>query len=116
MTAGRQRLGRSGEDRAAKWYEDHGYLVVERNWRCRQGEVDLIVRKGSTTVFCEVKTRSSLAYGHPAEAVTPSKQKRIRMLATKWLAEVNEGPRPQIIRFDVAAVLPSEVSVIEDAF
>ena len=66
--------------------------------------------------MCEVKTRSSLAYGHPAEAVTAAKQRRIRGLAARWLAEGDPPFRPDAIRFDVAAVLPREVSVIEGAF
>ena len=116
MTAGRQRLGRSGEERAARWYVAQGYAVLARNWRCRDGELDLIVARGSTLVVCEVKARSSLAYGHPAEAVTAAKQRRIRGLAARWLAEGDPPFRPDVIRFDVAAVLPSSVSVIESAF
>ena len=116
MTAARQALGRRGEDQAAAWYVAHGYEVLARNWRCREGELDLIVGRGSTVVICEVKARSSLDYGHPAEAVTLAKQRRIRALAARWLAEVELAVRPEVVRFDVAAVLPGEVSVIEDAF
>ncbi|MEZ5182937.1 MAG: YraN family protein [Acidimicrobiales bacterium] len=116
MTRGRQRLGAAGEERAARWYVAHGYEVVARNWRCRDGELDLIVARDRTIVVCEVKTRSSLAYGHPAEAVTPTKQRRIRGLAARWLAEAEVPFRPDVVRFDVAAVLPREVSVIEGAF
>ncbi len=116
MTAGRQRLGAAGEERAARWYLAQGYEVVARNWRCRDGELDLILARARTIVVCEVKTRSSLAYGHPAEAVTPAKQRRIRGLAARWLAEGDPPFRPDAIRFDVAAVLPREVSVIEGAF
>ena len=78
MTLGRQRTGARGEDRAADWYAQQGYQVVDRNWRCRDGEIDLIATVGATLVICEVKARSSLAYGHPAEAVTPAKQRRLR--------------------------------------
>ena len=116
MTAGRLRLGAAGEDRAAAWYVARGYEVVARNWRCREGELDLIARRGATLVVCEVKTRSSLAYGHPAEAVTAHKQRRIRTLATRWLAEADLERRPEVVRFDVAAVLPRTVEVIEGAF
>ncbi len=56
-------LGAEGEDLAARWYEDHGYEVLERNWRRREGEVDLIVRQGKTVVFCEVKTRTTDRFG-----------------------------------------------------
>ena len=116
MTAARLRLGAVGEDRAAAWYRSAGYTIVARNWRCRDGELDLICAKGRSLVICEVKTRSSLAFGHPAEAVTPAKQRRIRGLAARWLAEEEVPFRPESIRFDVAAVLPDLVEVIEAAF
>lgn len=111
----RRALGAAGETRAAEWYGQHGYEIVARNWRCRDGEVDLIARKAATMVFCEVKTRSSLAFGLPAEAVTPTKQARIRRLAARWLAETSAA-RPAQIRFDVVAVLRDELEVIEGAF
>lgn len=116
MTAARQRLGAQGEDRAAAWYVDEGYEILVRNWRCREGEIDLICTKDRRVVVCEVKTRSSLAYGHPAEAVTAVKQRRIRGLAARWLAEGGAPFPPSEIRFDVAAVLPGEISIIEGAF
>ena len=116
MTAARLRLGAAGEQRAAAWYEAHGYAIVARNWRCKEGEIDLICARGGTVVICEVKTRSSLAYGHPAEAVTPAKQRRLRTLARRWLAERGGPSGIESLRFDVAAVLPDEVSVIESAF
>jgi putative endonuclease len=109
-------LGAAGEDRAAAWYRAQGYEVVARNWRCREGEIDLICTRGRTLVICEVKTRSSLAFGHPAEAVTPTKQRRLRTLARIWLADHGGPVRVAAIRFDVAAVLPGSVDVIESAF
>jgi len=88
--------------------------VVDRNWRCRSGELDLVVRLGGLVVFCEVKTRSSDAFGLPAEAVGRQKQQRIRMLAARWL---EESPSPAAeIRFDVAAVLGDQIEVIQAAF
>lgn len=116
MTAARQRLGAAGERQAADWYTANGYEVLARNWRCRDGEIDLILARDDTVVISEVKTRSSLAYGHPAEAVTRTKQRRIRGLASRWLSEGHLAQRPVAIRFDVVAVLPGEVSVIEAAF
>jgi putative endonuclease len=113
MTRGRQALGARGEELTARWYLDRGYEVIDRNWRCRDGEIDLVVRSGSTVVFCEVKTRSSAAFGSPAEAVTPLKQRRLRRLAGAWLgASAVTGA----VRFDVAAVVGSRVEVIEGAF
>ncbi|MGH9280717.1 MAG: YraN family protein [Acidimicrobiales bacterium] len=114
MTQARRDLGRSGEDAVAAWYVDHGYQVVVRNWSCREGELDLVVRRGRTFVFCEVKTRTSDAFGAPQEAVTRTKQTRIRHLAARWLAE--DAVRAVAIRFDVASVLAGKVEVLEGAF
>jgi putative endonuclease len=112
----RRALGTAGEDAAAAWYTKQGYEVVERNWRCREGELDLIVRSGRTYVFCEVKTRTTMAFGAPIEAVTRDKQMRIRRLAARWLEEGAPGPAKDI-RFDVASVLgPKAVEVVEGAF
>jgi len=111
-------LGKSGEDVAAAWYEDHGYEVLERNWRRREGEVDLIARSGRTVAFCEVKTRSSDAFGTGAESVLPAKQRRVRRLASRWLAELTPSSGRALVdlRFDVVCITAGEVDVIEDAF
>ena len=109
------RLGRSGEDEAAAWYTARGYEVLARNWRCRAGELDLIVARGRLVVFCEVKSRSSARFGTPAEAVTRDKQMRVRRLAARWLADAARA-RPRAIRFDVACVLDGTVEVLEGAF
>jgi putative endonuclease len=107
-------LGARGEDAAVAWYEANGYEVVARNWRCREGELDLIVRNGRTFVFCEVKTRSSTAFGAPVEAITYQKRARLRRLAARWL---EESPiRAQEIRFDVASVLGGSLEVLQGAF
>jgi putative endonuclease len=115
---GRNALGRAGEDTAATWYEDHGYEVLERNWRRREGEVDLIARKGRTVAFCEVKTRTSDAFGTGAESVLPARQRRIRRLASRWLAELTPASGRALVdlRFDVVSITGGEVDVIEDAF
>jgi putative endonuclease len=93
--------------------------VLDRNWRCRDGELDLVVSRPRLVVFCEVKTRSSLAFGTPAEAVTRTKQRRLRALAARWLREA-AGRAPDrvagAVRFDVASVMGDGVEVIEDAF
>ena len=116
MTDARRSLGTRGEDVAAAWYVGRGYEVVARNWRCREGELDLIVRNGRTYVFCEVKTRTSDRFGAPVEAVTRDKQMRIRRLAARWLEDGAPGPAKDI-RFDVASVKgPRDVEVVEGAF
>jgi putative endonuclease len=104
----------AGEDLAAAWYGTHGYDVVARNWRCREGEIDLVARRGRLHVFCEVKTRSTSDFGSPAEAVTAMKAARVRRLAARWLAQPHVRPGP--VRFDVAAVMDGEVDMIEGAF
>jgi putative endonuclease len=114
MTAARRAYGAFGERVVATWYERRGCTVLARNWRCREGELDLVVRDGTTIVFCEVKARRTPALGGGFEAVTAAKQARLRRLAVRWLAESAE-PR-QAIRFDVAAVTGSRVEVLEAAF
>jgi putative endonuclease len=111
-------LGTFGEDRAAAWYLERGYQVLDRNWRCRDGELDLVLALGRTVVFCEVKARSGTAFGVPAEAVGATKQARIRRLAARWLGEHGDrlGSRPAVIRFDVAALLNDRLDILEAAF
>lgn len=114
MSRQRLELGAAGEALVADWYRANGYEVVETNWRCRQGELDLVVRKGRVLVFCEVKTRTTNAFGTPAEAVTREKRDRIRRLAAVYL---EEAPfRAREVRFDVAGVLDGKLEVIEAAF
>ena len=110
----RRELGASGEDRAAAWYTARGYEVLDRNWRCRHGELDLVLRNGRQVVFCEVKARTSARFGTPAEAITRDKKQRIRFLAARWLEDAK--PRPAEIRFDVVAILGDELEVLEGAF
>jgi putative endonuclease len=89
-------------------------VVVDRNWRCREGEIDLVLTRARLLVFCEVKTRSSNAYGSPAAAVTLAKQMRLRKLGMRWIDA--HQMRPSAVRFDVACVVGRHVSVIESAF
>lgn len=114
MTRARRALGSAGEDLAAAEYERRGYEVLARNWRCREGELDLVLRSGAIVVFCEVKARSTLAFGSPFEAVTAAKRRRIRVLATRWLQQ--SGVRAGELRFDVVGVLDGSVEVVEGAF
>jgi putative endonuclease len=115
VTLERRTLGISGEDAAAAWYEANGYEVVARNWRCAAGELDLVCRRGRAVVFCEVKTRTTDAFGAPVEAVTRDKQMRVRRLAARWIEDAAEF-RPVEIRFDVASVLGGDVDVVTGAF
>ncbi len=106
--AAKDDLGRRGEEFALSYLTDAGYELVERNWRCAQGEVDLIVARDGEVVFVEVKTRSSLRFGHPFEAITAAKLARLRRLAHAWCAESDSPPRR--IRIDAVAIV-AEVGV-----
>jgi putative endonuclease len=98
-------LGRFGEQVAADHLQQAGLEILARNWRCRDGELDIVAwdPQERCVVFCEVKTRSGLTYGSPAEAVTMAKARRLRRLAAAWLAE--PGSRRGDIRFDIVEVL-----------
>ena len=100
--ASNQDVGRAGEAAAAAWYEQHGYTVLDRNWRVRAGEIDLICAAGDTVVFSEVKTRSTGRYGRGVEAVGWRKQQRIRSVAVAWLGR-SDVHYPDV-RFDVVDV------------
>ena len=110
-----QARGRFGEDEALRWYKQRGYSLIARNWRCQAGEVDLIVTGPNVLVFCEVKARATDQFGGPEGAVGWQKQRRVRRLAAIWLAE-NRPTGHFEIRFDVAAVVGTHVTVIESAF
>ncbi|WP_345216013.1 YraN family protein [Georgenia halophila] len=98
-------VGRYGENVVAQQLAARGWEVLDRNWRCRHGELDIVAREpGGALVFVEVKTRRGTAYGHPAEAVTRAKLTRLRRLAAAWLAE-HAGVHAETIRIDVVAVL-----------
>ena len=116
---GHIRLGRRGEDAAEHHLAARGYRILERRYRTRAGEIDLIAEDGATLVFIEVKTRSSLACGRPSEAVGSRKRARIAAAASLYLALRGGPDRP--CRFDVVEVLESaggaaRVRLIRDAF
>jgi putative endonuclease len=111
--------GVSGEAATLAAYRGRGFREVARNWRCRFGELDLVVARGELLVVCEVKTRTGVAFGGGYEAVTWTKRRKLRQLAELFLART--GLHPTDIRFDVASVLmaPSgrtEVEIFEEAF
>jgi putative endonuclease len=114
----RSKLGRRGEDAACDLYRRLGFRIVERNYRAGRGEIDLVVRRGDTVVFCEVKTRRTDQWGVPAEAVDRAKQARLRKLAAAWLAERRPGCVE--VRFDVVSVIVRgdlpDVTHVPDAF
>ena len=112
-------LGRRGEEAAALFLQGLGQRIIERNWRCRSGEVDLITEDGDTLVFCEVKTRRSVSAGEPSEAITPGKQRRYSRLAEIWLSRHDQYDG--VVRFDVISILVTskdraQITLIKDAF
>ncbi len=96
-------LGAYGEQVAAAHLVAEGMTVLDRNWRCPQGEIDIVARDGDVLVVCEVKTRSSIALGHPLEAVTARKAARLRRLAAAWIRE--RRVHPAEVRIDLVGVL-----------
>lgn len=119
MLNSRQNLGQSGEDIAAKFLSKTGYTILTRNYRCRYGEIDIIAKVRDTLVFIEVKTRKGEAYGSPAAAVTPKKQRQISKIALYYLTEHNLFDAPA--RFDVVSIIivpdqSSHIDIITNAF
>ncbi len=101
-TARRLALGGYGERLAARHLVEQGMIVLDRNWRCSAGEIDLVLRDGDVLVVCEVKTRTSSVCGSPHEAITPAKLARLKRLALLWV-EAHEV-RPAETRLDLVAV------------
>jgi putative endonuclease len=116
-------VGRYGEQLAVSHLEAAGLVILARNWRCREGELDIVARDGPELVFVEVKTRSSLAFGSPAEAVDRTKSARIRQLALRWIMAQRELGEPaswSTVRFDVISVVRArtgpEIAHLKGAF
>lgn len=109
MTKQRNALGAYGEDIAASYLVNQGLQIEQRNWRCEQGEVDIVAVDRGELVFCEVKTRRNTRFGHPVEAVTPRKLARLRKLAALWLKarSCDDGRHETFtgVRIDVVGVL-----------
>jgi putative endonuclease len=121
--AAKDELGARGERLAERHLLGRGLTLLDRNWRCPQGEIDLVLRDGDEIVFVEVKTRSSVAFGHPLEAITHSKLARLRRLAGAWCEAHPDsaGDRPRRVRIDAVAVIapadrPAVVEHLERIF
>ncbi|QSB22616.1 YraN family protein [Curtobacterium sp. 24E2] len=97
------RLGRFGEDQAVKWLQERGFRLLERNWRCARGEIDIVAWDSCTLAFIEVKTRSGTTTGHPFEAITATKRTRMRRLVAEWF-DAHPEVSARAIRIDVVAV------------
>ncbi len=116
----RRKFGAVGEEAVALWLEKNDYLILERNFYTRQGEIDIIALKSSALCFVEVKMRTSFEYGRGAEAVDKIKQEHIIACAKEYISK--KRPRYATVRFDVAEVFydkitkKTEINYIEDAF
>jgi len=110
MTQERLTLGRQGERLAAEYLQRAGYRILEKNYRTRLGEIDLIAQDGRTLVFVEVKTRGTKTFGAPQEAVTKKKQQQLIRVAQEYLGREKLANRPA--RFDVVAVLFDKAEVV----
>ena len=101
--AQKQILGKYGEDLAAQYLNDCGYEILDRNWRCSTGEIDLVAFHRGRYIFVEVKTRNGTGFGHPFEAITSNKVSRMRKLVAQWcIANEKAGVN---VRLDAIAVL-----------
>ena len=122
--AARVARGKWAEDLVSRWYEQHGYVIVARNWRCRRGELDVVACRDAVLVVCEVKARASNAFGTPAEAVTLAKQLKVRRATADFRASISESNdaiaslvnTARSVRFDVACVLGTQLEMLEDIF
>ena len=122
--AARVARGKWAEDLVSRWYEQHGYLIVARNWRCKRGELDVVAHKDRVLVVCEVKARASNAFGTPAEAVTLAKQLKVRRATADFRASMRESHdllaslvnTTRTVRFDMACVLGTQLEMLEDIF
>jgi len=107
-------VGASAEDRAARALGAAGYSIVERNWTCRIGEIDLVARDRGVLVFVEVRSRAAYEHGRGAEMVSRDKRRQVERLATIYLTQ--KRPPACDIRFDVVSVTADEVAIIRDAW
>ncbi len=122
--AARVARGKWAEDLVSRWYEQHGYVIVARNWRCKRGELDVVACKNGVLVVCEVKARANNAFGTPAEAVTPAKQLKVRRATADFRTSMRESNDEiaslvniaRTVRFDVACVLGTQLEMLEDIF
>jgi len=117
--AAKDDLGRLGEQLGVDFLTAAGYAVIDRNWRCSQGEIDIVAQDGAELVFVEVKTRSSVAFGHPLEAITVQKLARLRRLAAAWCSahsSVNTAIRIDALAVIAPATGPAQIEHLARVF
>lgn len=98
-------FGRAGEDRAAEHLSAHGYQILARNWRCSQGEIDIVAEYAGVICVIEVKTRTSLNFGHPFDAVDERKRERLWRLGYAWCRDHGDLARNRVLRVDVIGIV-----------
>jgi len=109
--AAKDELGRAGEERAARHLTGSGYTVLARNWRCVQGEIDIVAMQGDYLAVVEVKTRRTAAYGHPFEAIDRRKRRRLWQLAQAWITENPDAARGRTVRLEAIGIIGTDPSV-----
>jgi len=115
----RRETGILGEQLASDYLKKHGYRILEANYRCREGEIDLVAQHKDYLVFIEVRTKRSLAFGTPEESITAAKREKLRTVAAHY--QQNHDNLPQLWRIDVVAIeldskgRPSRIELIENA-
>ena len=107
-------LGRNGERQAEKYLKENGYVILERNYATKVGEIDIIAKDNEVLCFCEVKTRSKSTYGEPSEAVNARKIEKYYKVAQQYLSFKDEQDCQ--CRFDVIEILDGKINLIKDAF
>ncbi|MBW1841403.1 MAG: YraN family protein [Deltaproteobacteria bacterium] len=114
----RQKFGKESETTAVKYLKKNGYKILERNYRTKLGEIDIIAKDRDALVFVEVKAKRSDRFGNPKEAVTPKKQRKISKVALHYLKATNQNHVKA--RFDVVAILSMEdntsIEIVKNAF
>lgn len=111
MTVKRLALGRAGEDRAVGYFKELGYIIVERNFRCKLGEIDIVARDGPVLVFIEVRTRRGDGYGSALESIVYKKQLKVRQVAKYYLQSTGLFSGP--VRFDVLALTAGPGGIVK---
>jgi putative endonuclease len=106
--ADKDELGRAGEERAARYFAGIGFSVIDRNWRCAAGEIDLVAVDEEHVVIVEVKTRRGEGFGHPFEAIDARKRARLWRLATAWVAGHRDVVQHRRLRIDAVAVIGAD--------
>ena len=101
-------LGRAGEERAVRHLTAQGYEILDRNWRCPQGELDIVARRGGVLVVVEVKTRRSAAFGHPFEAIDGRKRRRLWQLAQAWMTSNPDRAGGRMLRLDAIDIIGAD--------